>query len=55
MAEPAEIADDGGQGGGDDGLVQRGQQQGQHQRAVNDQQPALRRGLLVAAWLVTNA
>ncbi len=38
--------DDGGQRGGDDRLVQRGQQHGQHQRDVNNQQPARLRGLL---------
>jgi hypothetical protein len=49
----AEVADDGGERGGDDGLVQRGQQHGQHQCAVNDEQPAPGRGLLVG--LVTTA
>jgi hypothetical protein len=50
MAQAAEVADDRGQRGRDDGLVERGEQDREHQRRVNNQQPAAgldgrRRGL----------
>src|SRR5271169_5392576 len=46
VGQAAQVADDGRQGGGHDRLIQRGQQHRHHQRGVNDQQPALSRGLL---------
>ena len=33
VVEPAQVADDGGQRGGDDGLVERGQQHAEHEGA----------------------
>ena len=39
-----QVPDDGGQGGRDDGLVQRGQQHPQHERPDDDQHPAVGEG-----------
>jgi len=56
MAEPAEVADDGRQRGGHDRLVERGEQQREHQRDVDDHQPpavrllAVRRRRLPGLW-----
>jgi hypothetical protein len=40
VVQPAEVTDDRGQRGGHDGLVQRGQQDRQHERAVHHDEPA---------------